>query len=237
MEALILLTLLGIFWLVSPHRWRQRVIKPLAMLAIVSLLVTSPWMVQLAVWGLTVPLPADRGERTDAIVVLGRGEALLGRRIDRVQQLWQVGRAPRVFASGMMDAQPIVEWLRQEGLPGASLSGEGCSQNTEENALYTAAILYPQGVRKILLLTDAPHMLRSFLLFQSVGFTVVPHLSPLPAQWNAFQQMTVILREYGGLIQYALLGRFKQRSTTEFEHPPTAILEKFTEWHCRVQGA
>ena len=236
MEALILLTLLGIFGLVSTRRWRRRVLKPMAILLLVGLLVTSPWMVQLATWGLTVPLPADRGEHADAIVVLGRGEALQGRRVDRVHQLWQTGRAPRVFASGMMDAQPIIERLQQKGLPGSVLSGEDCSQTTEENALYTAAILYPQGVRKIILLTDTPHMLRSFLLFHSVGFTVIPHLSPLPIQWKALQQMTAILREYAGIVHYALMGRFKQRSTAELEHPPAAILEKFTEWHCRVQG-
>jgi len=236
MEALILLTLIGIFWLVSPRRWRQRVVKPVMILALVGLLVTSPWMVQLATWGLTISLPVDRGERTDAIIVLGRGEELRERRVDRIHNLWQDGRAPRVFASGMMDAQPIIERLQQKGLPGSILSGEGCSQSTEENALYTAAILYPQGVRKIILLTDPPHMLRSFLLFHSVGFTVIPHLSPLPIQWKALQQTTAILREYAGIVHYALMGRFKQRSTAELEHPPAAILEKFTKWHCRVQG-
>ena len=236
MEALILLTLLGIFGLVSPRRWRRRVIKPLAIAVLVGWLVTSPWMVQLAIWGLTVPLPADRGVRTDAIVVLGRGEELQGRRVDRVHQLWQTGRAPRVFASGMMDARPIIERLEQKGLPGSHLSGEGCSQNTEENALYTAAILYPQGVRTITLLTDTPHMLRSFLLFRNVGFTVVPHLSPLPTQWTTLQQLKTIFREYVGLLHYVLMGRFKQRSTAELEHPPAAILEKITTWNCRVQG-
>jgi uncharacterized SAM-binding protein YcdF (DUF218 family) len=236
MEALILLTLLGILGLVSPRRWRRRVIKPVTLLVLTCLLVVSPWMVQLAIWGLTVPLPVDRGESVDAIVVLGRGEALQRRRVERVHQLWQTRRAPRVFASGMMDAQPIIEQLQQKGLPGPSLSGESCSQNTEENALYTAAILYPQDVRKIILLTDTPHMLRSFLLFRNVGFTVVPQFSSLPAQWNALQQMAAILREYVGLVHYMLVGRFKPRSAAELEHPPSAILEKFNEWHCRVQG-
>lgn len=236
MEALILLTLLGILWLVSPRRWRRRVIKPMIIFVLVGLLVTSPWMVHLTAWGLTIPLPADRGERADAIVVLGRGEELQGRRVERVHQLWQTKRAPRVFASGMMDARTIIERLQQKGLPGSSLSGEECSQSTEENALYTAAILYPEGVRKIILLTDTPHMLRSFLLFRGVGFTVVPHLSPLPSQWNALQQLTAILREYIGLFHYALAGQFKPRSIAELEHPPAAILEKFAAWHCRVQG-
>lgn len=236
MEALILLALIGIFWLISPRRWRRRVIKPVAILALAGLLVTSPWMAQVATWGLTIPLPADRGAQTDAIVVLGRGEELQGYRVDQVHKLWQVDRAPRVFASGMMDARQIIERLQQKGLPGSILRGEECSQSTEENALYTSAILYPQGVRKIILLTDTPHMLRSFLMFRSVGFTVIPHFSPLPNQWSSLQQITVIFREYMGLIQYALTGRFKQRSMAELKHPPAAILEKFTEWNCQVRG-
>jgi len=234
MEALILLTLIGISWLVSPRRWRQRVVKPVTIVVLAGFMVTSPWMVQLATWGLTAPLPTDRGEQPDAIVVLGRGEELRGHRVDLIHKLWQAGHAPRVFASGMMDAKPIVERLQQKGIPGSILNGESCSQNTEENALYTAAILYPQGVRKITLLTDSPHMLRSFLLFRNVGFKVVPYPSPLPDQWNSLQQITFIFREYVGLIQYALTGRFKQRSTAELKHPPSAILEKFNEWNCRV---
>ena len=237
MEALILLTLIGIFWLISPRRWRWRVIQPVMILALTGLLATSPWMVQLATWGLTIPLPTDRGEQTDAIVVLGRGEELQGHRVAQIHKLWQADRAPRVFASGMLDAQPIIKRLQQKGLPGSILSGESCSQNTEENALYTSAILYPQGVKKIILLTDTPHMLRSFLLFRNAGFIVIPRFSPLPDQWTSLQQITVIFREYIGLVQYALTGRFKQRSIAELKHPPAAILEKFTEWNCRVQGA
>ncbi len=236
MEALILLTLLGVFWLVSSRRWQRRVIKPMTLVVLLGLLVTSPWMAQLATWGLTVPLPTDRGERTDAIVVLGRGVALQSRRVELVYQLWQDKRAPRVFTSGMMDAKQMIELFQQKGLSGSILSGEECSQSTEENALYTASILYPQGVRKILLVTDSPHILRSFLLFRSFGFTVLPQFSSLPDRWTALQQMTVILREYVGIVHYALMGRFKQRSTLELEHPPSAILEKFNEWNCRVQG-
>ena len=234
MEALILLTLIGISWLVSPRRWRQRVIKPVTIVALASLIATSPWTVQLAIWGLTVSLPMDGGEQTDAIVVLGRGEELRGHRVELIHKLWQAGHAPQVFASGMMDAQPIIERLQRKGLPGSILHGESCSRSTEESALHTAAILYPQGVRKIILMTDSPHMLRSFLLFRNVGFRVIPYPSPLPDQWNSLRQITFIFREYVGLIQYALTGRFKQRSTAELKHPPSAILEKFTEWNCRV---
>lgn len=235
MEALILLTLIGIFWLISPRRWRKRVIQPIAVLACLSLLGTSPWMAQLTTWAITAPLPADSGESADAIVVLGRGEALRDRRIEIANQLWRAKRAPLIFSSGMTDAHLIAEQLNGLGVPGAQLGGESCSQSTEENALYTAAILYPQGARKILLLTDPPHLWRSLLLFQSFGFTVIPHASPLPPEWNSVQQITFILREYVGLANYAFTGRFKQRSSAELEHPSAEIFKKFTDWNCRVR--
>ena len=236
MEALILLTLIGIFWLVSPRRWRRRVVQPIAILTLTYVLATSSLMVKLATWGLTIPLPSDLGETTDAIVVLGRGEELRNRRVEVTYELWLAKRAPQVFVSGMMDARPIVERLKEMGLPSPKLGGEGCSQNTKENALYTSAILYPQGVRKIILLTDPYHMLRSLLLFRSVGFTVFPHLSPLPPQWDSLQRIQIIARECLSLIKHWLNGYFQPRSISEIEHPSTEVVQKFSSWNCRVQG-
>ncbi len=235
MEALILLTLIGILWITSPRRWR-RVIQPLFLMVLTAVLITSPVMVKLGTVGLTAPLPADPGETADAIVVLGRGDELRNRRIELTHALWLAKRAPQVFASGMMDAQPIVERLKAMGIPGAKLKGEGCSRDTEENALYTAAILYPQGVRKIILLTDPHHMLRSVFLFRSVGFTVFPQLSPLPPQWETFQRLKFMAREYAGLIKQGVTGKFQPRPTAELERPAPEIIQKFSSWNCKIQG-
>ena len=233
MEALIVLTLLGIVWLISPRRWRQQVLRPMAALTCLSLLVTSPWMAQLAAWGITAPLPADSGESTDAIVVLGRGEELRDRRIEVATQLWRAKRAPVIFSSGMMDAHLMTEQFQGLGIPATQVGGESCSQSTAENGRYTAAVLYPKGVRKILLLTDPPHLWRSLLVFRSFGFSVIPHPIPLPEQWNSVQQISFILREYLGLLHYSTTGQFNQRPTAELEHPSAAIGQKFTDWNCR----
>lgn len=47
------------------------------------------------------------------------------------------------------------------------------SNNTRENALYSAQILLPQGVRRIALVTHAFHMPRSVPVFEAAGFEVL----------------------------------------------------------------
>jgi uncharacterized SAM-binding protein YcdF (DUF218 family) len=143
-------------------------------------------------------------------------------------------RAPRIFVSGMLDARIIIQFMKDSGLSDRELSGEECSQNTEENGLYTTAILRPQGVQKILLVTDPPHMLRSLLVFRSFGFTVVPHLSPLPSDLSPQQKSYVVLREYAALAKYAVNGRFRLRTREELAHPPIDVLNKITDWNCRA---
>lgn len=51
---------------------------------------------------------------------------------------------------------------------------EGKSENTRQNADYSAEILLPQGVRRIALVTHAFHMPRSVPAFEAAGFEVVP---------------------------------------------------------------
>src|SRR5205085_430377 len=50
---------------------------------------------------------------------------------------------------------------------------EGKSANTAENAAFSAALLRPDAVRRVLLVTDAMHMARSRTAFQRAGLDVV----------------------------------------------------------------
>jgi uncharacterized SAM-binding protein YcdF (DUF218 family) len=158
-------------------------------------------------------IPSDSGQPADAIVVLGRGTDLRPQRIQVAAELWQAQRAPLVFASGWGDAEPMVAMLAKQGLPPQAIDGEPCSRTTEENALFTAAQLQPQGVRQILLVTDPPHMLRSYLTFRSLGFEVLPHLSPLPDRLHGSRKAFLLVREYFGLASYGVLGRFMPRES------------------------
>lgn len=203
--------LLGAFGLVGflPRRYGRRPLRlSLAVLMSLYLVALSPPAMKLAEAFLSRPLPVDSGGSADAIVVLGRGRVLEQSRVEVAEQLWQAHRAPIVFASGVGDAPQIIRMLEQKGLPDLALQGEDCSRTTYENAEYTAKLLRPQGIQRILLVTDTPHMLRSFLTFRGFGFQVTPVPSSSLETLNQRNRARLVLREYLGLASYGLLGRF-----------------------------
>jgi uncharacterized SAM-binding protein YcdF (DUF218 family) len=199
-----------------------------------ALILMSPIGAGLITGGLIWPLPHDSGQPVDAIVILGRGEKLRDGRVAIAAELGRLRRAPRFFVSGMGDAHEIIDLLKQTAAPGQILEGERCSGTTEENALFTTAILYPQGVRHIILVTDSPHMLRSWLVFRSFGFKVIPHPSSIPLNVGAREQLMIALREYVGLISYFIQGKFHVRSRHDLEHPPKEVEQRIVSWNCKV---
>lgn len=233
MELLIGLALLWVLWLVPPKRWK-RSFRGLIVTIATILIVLSPVGLNIALWVLGTPLPGDSGDPVDAIVVLGRGESFRALRTATVVDLWRANRAPRIFASGMLDARAIAQTLKEMGVPATQLSGEECSQSTLENAQFTTALLHPQGVKKILLVTDRPHMLRSLLMFRSFGFQVIPHPTALPKQLPYSEKFPIALREYTGLMKYLITGQFQSRSPEALINPPPEIEQKIREWNCRV---
>lgn len=234
MEVLIILAVLGIAGLTSTRRWRRWLIYPLMAVVVSLALIFSPLGVALANWGLTFALPPDSGNSVDAIVVLGRGEVLRERRVEIVNSLWKSKRSPYIFASGMLDAFEIINRLKEEGVPAQALSGERCSQTTQENAQFTSTLLRPRKLQTILLVTDAPHMLRALLLFQSFDFKVIPYPASLPPTLDVSKQMRSILREYAAIGSYALTGHFNKKSTRELDSPPSDVTGKLKNWKCEL---
>lgn len=205
-------------WFVrSSRKWRISAVG-VALLLLYGV-VCSPIGMKVGNQGLIGLLPEDAGQPVDAIVVLGRGQALRSERVQVAANLWQANRAPLVFASGWGDAKPIARSLAKRGVSAQAIDGEPCSRTTEENAQFTAALLQPRGVQQILLVTDPPHMLRSFLTFRSLGFQVAAHPNPLPPELNTRREAFLIVREYLGLVSYGFLGRFFPR-----EAPPAEVI-------------
>lgn len=233
MEFLIGFAALWVFWLLLPKR-SQKHLRFLFLALIIIALCLSPLGLSLASWGLTAWLPRDSGESVDAIVILGRGEKLRDLRVIESRQLWDANRAPAIFASGMLDARFMVKTLRETGVPPQVLSGEECSQSTSENALFSSAILYSKGVRKILLVTDAPHMLRALLSFRRFGFQAIPYPIPLPDSTPPLQYAAILIREYAGLLNYAVSGHFNSVPTQTLASPPPPVTAKIDRWNCAV---
>jgi uncharacterized SAM-binding protein YcdF (DUF218 family) len=96
---------------------------------------------------------------------------------------------------------------------------EGQSRTTWENALFTAQILQPQGIKRVVVVTQAWHMPRSRWSFEQAGFEVVaapvgfmgtardrPFNGWLP-EVRAIWQSGQLLNEVAGLIGYRLFYR------------------------------
>lgn len=91
------------------------------------------------------------------------------------------------------------------------------SRTTWENATETAALLKPEGIRRVLLVTQTWHMPRSRWCFEQAGFEVVtapvgflgvPNGRPMGGwlpEGKAFWQSTLLLNEVIGALAYPLV--------------------------------
>ncbi|MDY6896988.1 MAG: YdcF family protein [Cyanobacteriota bacterium] len=203
-------------WIVPRFRWKRLWSGFATLLLIAYFSAQFPLTTAVANKGLVAFVPPDKGQTADAIVVLGRGETFRNSRIKVAANLWESQRAPLIFASGSGDGSEIVNGLQKRGIPSESLNEEHCSRTTKENALFTASVLQPQGINKIILVTDPPHMLRSLLTFRNVGFEVIPHQSPAPHLTQTRKAMMMIY-EYMGLVKYGLKGEFIPQNMAQKE--------------------
>ncbi len=173
--------------------------------------------------------------RADAIVILGAGR-------ERGDPAWGSEDQPTGIALERM--RYAAQLAKASGLPVATTGGlhygsppsearlmadamqrdfgvtvrwrEEQSRTTWENAELSAALLLPQGVRRVVVVTQAWHMPRSVWSFERAGFEVVPapvgflgvdHGVPfggvLPS-FKAFWQNGQLFNEAAGLVGYRL---------------------------------
>lgn len=125
---------------------------------------------------------------SDAIVVLGGGMGVHKKcgvpemfgSADRVWQgakLHKAGKAPIVVMSGPDVMNSTAPLLHDFGIPEEALLAFSDARNTEEESkmIYAAIGSGGSGTKpRILLVTSAWHMSRAKLLFERVGFDVVP---------------------------------------------------------------
>lgn len=215
-------------WIFPKIAWKRQLLRLGGALLLMYLFATFPLTIALASKGLVAFIPHDPGGKADAIVILGRGEKLRPARVAVAAKLWRDRRAPLIFASGKGDGGEISDDLKKKGIPESALEKETCSRTTEENALFTASVLQQQGVKKILLVTDPPHMLRSLMTFSSLGFTVFPHPSPLPSNIATANRAVMVFYEYIGLVSYGLKGYILPPSFANEKNPWYVLLERMS---------
>ncbi|HKE18909.1 MAG TPA: YdcF family protein [Kofleriaceae bacterium] len=123
----------------------------------------------------------------DAIVVLGaplRGDGTLSRlaeeRVRVAVELYRRGLAPVVCVAGghcppgfehtLAEAEGAARWLRAAGVPDSALRVDRESASTRENAARAAALLLPEGRRRVWLVTQPFHLRRALYYFRRAGF-------------------------------------------------------------------
>lgn len=218
-----------------PHLGRTLVVLSLATLGLLSLPFIARGLSASLETYPALPASGDVAQGAQAIVVLGAGryanapeygsDTVSGAALERLRyaaNLHARTRLPillsggRVFNAGPPEARLMEEVLfTRFHTPARWL--EVRSHNTAENALYSAQILLPLGIRRILLVTHAMHMPRAAAMFRRAGFTVTaaptifrsaPGRAPEVLGWLPSAQALLLSRdvlyEYLGRAWYAL---------------------------------
>jgi len=247
----LLLPPLGLGWLLLLAwllvRWRPGLARWLIALCVASVLALSlPAVSGFLIRGVEVESAASRFGSAHAIVILGGGRRLAfdaeGRVVDSAPGMLTLERVhagarlarqtglPVLVSSGKPDdfdpteAEVMREVLARDfGVDAKWLEDE--SRNTVENAEFSARILLPQKVSRIILVTSAYHMRRSLLAFERAGFVVLPApVNPISSspvmRWRDFvPNAPALLRSYyafnemGGIV-YAQLRMAANPSAT-----------------------
>lgn len=232
--SLLLLALFGA-WLA--RRWRRVGLGLIAIAGVLLIALSMPAGSRLLVGPLeqrSLPVSDPMLSEARAIVVLGGGrryfapeegqrhqpaEATLVR-LRHAARLHRLTKLPVLVSGGAPDgqgeseAEVMARSLKEDfGVPVRWL--ESTSDNTAQNALHAALLLQKAGITRILLVTDALHMLRSARSFVQAGFDVVPaptgflSTRPLDAAGfipgaRALKDSHYALHEWIGLLWYRL---------------------------------
>lgn len=186
------LLILGLIF--SKHR-RIKNVLVIASLAILYL-ASNRWVA----YGLAQTLewqyfPPENMPNVQAIVVLGGGTEsqqfprpmveinAAGDRVLYAARLYREGIAPVLLLSGgSIDwqdgdggtpADDMAAILKEIGIPESALWLQNRSQNTHDDAIFSAQMLKKAGINQIVLVTSAAHMPRSVALFKHEGLDVI----------------------------------------------------------------
>lgn len=152
--------------------------------------------------------PAQTPVRADIIMALGGDN---GDRIAMAARLYHQGYVPRVMLTGLENVPAMTRFLFDEKVQDSEVILEQGADNTWEEAVNTLALLKQRGWKRVIIVSDPPHMRRLHFVWNKVfagsdkEFVLV-HSAPEwwnPARWWAHDQSRwFVVMEYIKLAYY-----------------------------------
>lgn len=150
-----------------------------------------------------------------------------GNRVIKAIRLYKQGAAPIIVMTGgsgslfdqnFREAVSMKKFAVEFDVPADKIIIETESRNTRENLLYTKQILNKIKAKRVILVTSASHLPRSYALFKKVGIDAVPVASDFYATDERYDPFSFIpdssslslssiaIKEYVGILVYWLMG-------------------------------
>lgn len=231
--TLMLLVIAAVAMIASKPKYRRRMISACLALMTAYWFLLSPLFSAPATALLSSFVPADTGESADAVVVLARAGRLQGDRYGKALDMVAAGRSSNLLIMGRAQGAEVLKAIdNDERNLSPNMISAVCVRTTKQEAESAAAALGSRGLKKIVLITDTPHMLRAWLTFKGLGFTVMPHVEPLPADVSNRERSLLAIREYLGLVSYGVLGRFQGQSPNTLPEVAKAVADDFPANRC-----
>jgi uncharacterized SAM-binding protein YcdF (DUF218 family) len=129
--------------------------------------------------------------KADVIVVMGAAQydgtpsPMLEARLAHALELYNAGLAPYIAVTGgkqnadrFTEAATSRRWLKDHGVPVASIFGEATGRSTWESLHNLVPTLRDRGVHRVIVSTSAWHVQRSVLTLRELGFTTIASGAP-----------------------------------------------------------
>lgn len=160
---------------------------------------------------------ADEARRVDAIVVLGaaqyngRPSNVLSARLDHALELYERGFAPTIVVTGgkaagdaYTEAESGYMYLAERGVPGSAILMETEGRDTWTTMQGVADVMRDTDIRRILLVSDGFHLLRSELMARELGLEAYSSAAPdSPIHPWSGAELAYVIRETGGIVAFA----------------------------------
>ena len=191
---------------------KQRIWKWLAATVAALLLIAATWC-----WWVYVQIDRyagqDQAARADAICVFGAAEydgrpsPVYRARLDHALDLYRRGLAPLIITLGGSGGDTYSEglvgetYLESRGVSRQKIIAETESRDTNESAAQTAVIARANGLRRVLVVSDASHLFRIHAFLSAEGLEVLT--SPRP-EAAAEAQLYRVRRIAHEIVSYTL---------------------------------